>query len=169
MKDIHITEILDGKRYAEISAEETASIAEHAAVCASCAAAFDAARISSYLLETRAEAASVEPSPFFQAKVMNAVRARQNLRKPMAAFRRWWQASYSMIALMIMTVAALIALTLFAPSSSADETQAVVPNNLYTTDGVIMNQRTPRDMSDEQVFQVIYNPRFEAGKNNGQR
>jgi hypothetical protein len=37
---------------------------------------------------------------------MNALRARQNLRKPIAAFRRWWQASYAMVCLMLMTVGA---------------------------------------------------------------
>jgi hypothetical protein len=164
MKDRHITDILDGKRFAELSAEETALVAAHASGCADCERAVAAARLSSLMFKLQAGAPGPEPSVFFQAKVMNALRAKHNRRKPMAALRRWWQASYAMVCVMLATVAALIGLTALAPATGADETQAVVPNNLYTTDAVIMNQRSPREMSDEQVFRVIYNPRYETNQ-----
>jgi predicted anti-sigma-YlaC factor YlaD len=166
MKYTHITEILDGKRFAELDADDAALIDSHIAGCPDCREAFHAARISSVLLEARAlEIRDVEPPPFFQAKVLNALRREnQNLRKPIAAFRRWWQASYSMVCVMLVTVGALIALTLAAPTSNADDTQAGLPSNLYPTDAVILNQRLSRDLTNEQVFEVIYNPRYDSNK-----
>lgn len=162
MKDRHILEILDRQRFTDLSADETALINSHVGECAACKSAFEAARISSVLLNARAESEAIEPSPFFQTKVLNALqRESQNLRKPIAAFRRWWQASYAMVSLMILTVVGLIALTAFAPSSNAEDT-AGMPSNLYPTDAVILNQKASRDLTDEQVFQVIYNTRYDS-------
>lgn len=169
MKDEHIIDLLDGKAFAELSGDEREAIKTHSARCAGCEKAYAAARISSALLATRAEtlaAAAPSPSPFFEAKVMNAIRARQqNLKRPIAAFRRWWQASFAPVCAMLLVVASLITLSLLAPPAGADEeAQAAAPNNLYTTDAVILNQRSSREMTNEQVFRVIYNPRYEANK-----
>jgi predicted anti-sigma-YlaC factor YlaD len=169
MKDDHILDILDGKRFVELNAGELALINSHSAECAPCREAFTAARISFVLLKARAEAEAAKPSPFFHARVMNAIqRESQNLRKPIAALRRWWQASYALVCFMVITVAGLVALTLLAPTSNADDAQAGVTSNLYPTDAVILNQKPSRDLTDEQVFQVIYNTKYESDKRNGQ-
>ena len=166
MKDGHITQILDDQNLAAFSAEEIQALEAHAGDCAACGNALRAARLASLMLKFDAERRElVEPTPFFQAKVMNAVRARQReLKKPIAAFRRWWQASFAPVCLMLLTVACLIALSLFAPATADDEATAVVPNNLYTTDAVIMNQSNRRELTNEQVFRVIYNPRYEPNR-----
>ena len=166
MKDGHITQILDERALADLSAEENRRLEAHAGDCAPCAKALQAARLAALMLNLDAvRRESVEPSAFFQAKVMNAVRARrQELKKPIAAFRRWWQASFAPVCLMLLTVVGLIALSLFAPKTSDDEATAVVPNNLYTTDAVIMNQSNRRELTNEQVFRVIYNPRYEPNR-----
>jgi len=94
--------------------------------------------------------------------VINALRERANLRKPIAALRRWWQASAALVSLMLITIAGLIALTALAPSSSS---QAEISSfNLYSTDAVILNQNMTRDLTTEQIFEVIYDAKSDSDK-----
>ncbi len=165
MKSKHITEILDNAAFADVSEEDLTIIRAHAENCPNCKQAFQAARVTSVLLKVKSEIPAPLPSPFFQAKVINALqREKQNLQKPLEAFRRWWQASAAMVGLMVMIVACLIATSFIAPLASEDEAQAGTNFNLYTTDSVILNQKSPRDLTNEQVFQVIYNPRNDFKK-----
>jgi predicted anti-sigma-YlaC factor YlaD len=161
MNDKHILEILDEKRFIELGEDDLETIQNHSAECSSCNSAFEAARISAVLLDIRAENPAIEPSPFFQAKMMNALRAKQNLRKPFAAFRRWWQASSILVGSMLLLVFAFVALTFLAPKSKTDE--AVSTYNLYSTDSVILNQK-PRNLTTEQTLEVIYNERKDSVK-----
>jgi len=163
MKDRHILDILDAAKFAEITGDELKSVRAHCADCADCRRAFEAARFSSVLLTARGALSPVEPSPFFQSKVLHALqRERQNLRRPIAAFWRWWQASYAVVCSMMFIVVTLALLTIFAPTSNAD--QAVSNYNLYSTDAVILNQNPPRSLTTEQTLEVIYNERREAVK-----
>lgn len=163
MKDRHILEILDRANFAELNGDELKTVRTHSATCADCRQAFEAARISSVLLNARAGVPPVEPSAFFQSKVLNAIqREKQNLRKPIAAFWRWWQASYPLVCSMLFIVATLAALTLLAPRSQTD--QAVSTYNLYSTDSVILNQRPPRSLTTEQALEVIYTERRDSVK-----
>ncbi|HVE58495.1 MAG TPA: hypothetical protein VNB22_16805 [Pyrinomonadaceae bacterium] len=162
MKDRHILEILDGKKFAELGSDELKDFQTHSAGCAECRQAFEAARISAVLLNVRASVGTVEPSAFFQSKVLNAIREKQSLRKPIAAFRRWWQASYALVCSMLFIVITLGALTFLAPKSNAD--QAVSTYNLYSTDSVILNQNPPRNITTEQALEVIYAERRDALK-----
>ena len=156
MKNKHITEILDRTPFSALDEQDRATVAAHAAGCAECRLAFEAARLSAVLLKAETE---IKPSPFFQARVMNAWRERQQeaaaALRPFLAFRRWWQASAAPVFLMLTTLAVLISLTLLAPQSSADDSMEISEFNLYSTDAVILNQR-PRDLTPEQVFEVIY-------------
>jgi predicted anti-sigma-YlaC factor YlaD len=162
MKDRHILEILDAKQFAEFSTAELNNFQTHSADCSDCRQAFEAARVSAELLNVRALVPALEPSAFFQSKVLNAIREKQNLRKPIAAFRRWWQASYALVCSMLFIVITLGALTLLAPKSNAD--QAVSTYNLYSTDSVILNQNPPRNLTTEQALEVIYAERRDAVK-----
>lgn len=165
MKEKHILEILDNKSFAELGKDELKNLQIHSAECADCNRAFEAARISSVLLGVRAESRSIAPSPFFQAKVMNAIQLEsQNLRNPIAALRRWWQASYPLVCSMLLVVIGFITLTFLAPTSNADDAQAVTNYNLYTTESVILNQRSPRNLTDEQALEVIYSTRNDPNK-----
>ena len=167
MKSKHITEILDRSTFGELSQQEQAVIALHTEDCFPCRKAFEAARLSAVLLKANSTSAAAAPvpTPFFQAKVMNAWHERQQtVRRPIAAFRRWWQASAAPIFLMLVTVAVLISLTVFAPQSSADDSVEVSSFNLYSTESVILNQKPSRDLTTEQVFQVVYTSRSETRK-----
>jgi hypothetical protein len=163
MRDRHILEILDEKNFAEIEGAELLSVQAHCAGCADCRKAFEAARISAVLLNARAEMAPVEPNAFFQSKVLSAIRESQQLRSsPIAAFRRWWQASYALVCSMMFFVITLALLTLLAPKP--ESAQAASNGYLYTTDAVILNQNPPRNITTEQALEVIYNERREAVK-----
>ncbi|HEY8559074.1 MAG TPA: zf-HC2 domain-containing protein [Pyrinomonadaceae bacterium] len=168
MKDRHILEILDGQGYGELAAGELATVQAHAAVCPDCRRAFDAARISGALLAARAASSAPEPSAFFQSKVLQAIREKQNLRKPIAAFRRWWQASYPLVCSMLFIVVTLALLTALAPKPQ--NTQAAASTyNLYSTDSIILDQTQPRSITTEQALDVIYTERREAVKNDEYR
>ncbi len=156
MKNRHITKIIDQNGFANLSAEDLAVVNAHIADCSKCRQAFQSARISSVLLRTQSVSNAPVPSPFFQAKLLKALREKQNSIKEVGAFLRWWQASAMMIGLMLMLVMGLAAVTLLARFSNARETQAGMSNfNLYSTDAVIFNQKFAPDLTTEQVFQVL--------------
>jgi hypothetical protein len=156
MKNEHILEILDEKAFGDFDEAEMSFIKAHAAQCASCFQAFEAARISSVLLRTHT-AEAFEPSPFFQTRVMANLREKQVKINPFAAIGRLWKASASLVVMMMTMVVALIALTIFAPKFNATSGAPASSFDNYSTDMVIMNERLPgREPTNEQVFQIIY-------------
>lgn len=157
MKTRHITEILDNKAFAGLDEEDLRTVYIHIKECQNCRGAFEAARLSSFLLKTGAAFESPVPSAFFQAKVMNALRDKQTIAKPIEAFKRWWQAAAAPVFMMLIALGALMAFTAFVPISGANQAQAETSNfNLYSTDTVILNQKLTRDLTNEQVFEVLY-------------
>jgi hypothetical protein len=162
MKEKHILEMLDAVRFDDLSGDELKTIETHTSNCADCRRAFDAARLSSAFLDVRVALPAVEPSAFFQSKVLQALREKQNLRSPIEAFRRWWQASYALVCSMLFLVISLALVTVFAPKSNTE--QAVSTYNLYSTDSVILNQNPPRNLTTEQALEVIYTERRDAVK-----
>lgn len=160
MKSRHITQIIDEAGFANLSPEDLIVIDAHTAKCSECRAAFRAAKISTVLLRAQTSENAPAPSAFFQTKVLNALREKQNSINALNAFRRWWQASATLIGLMLMLVASLAAVTFLAPSSDtflgAAEPQAGMSDfNLYSTDAIIFNQKLAADLTTEQVFQVL--------------
>ena len=156
MKNEHILEILDEKAFSNFDEAEMSFIKAHAARCASCFQAFEAARISAVLLKTHA-AEIFEPSPFFQTRVMANLREKQAKINPFAALGRLWKASASLVVLMMAMVVGLIALTIFAPNFNTSSGAQASSFDNYSTDMVIMNERLPgREPTNEQVFQIIY-------------
>jgi predicted anti-sigma-YlaC factor YlaD len=160
MKSKHITNILDHTKFADLSEQDKMVISTHIEDCSGCRRAYKAARLSAVLLESENTIAQASPSPFFQAKVMNAWRERQLPRRPVEAFRRWWQASAMPVSVMLVTMVIMILLTVIAPQASNNGSQEISSFNLYTTDGVIMNQRP--ELTNEQIFEVIYTTRNEV-------
>ena len=169
MNQRHITEILDRFDFGSIPAAESNEIVEHIAVCVDCRRSFRAAELASRLVVSAAVESPV-PTAFFQAKVLNAWREKQNMPKPIAAFRRWWQATAAPVSIMVLTVIGLVGISIFAPVSGADDSQARQSNDyLYTTEAVIMNQKPSPDLTTEQVFRVLDAQRSGAVKTDGQR
>ncbi len=157
MKNRHITKIIDQNNFANLSAKDLVIINAHVAVCRDCEQAVQAARLSSILIRAHSSENAPVQSPFFQSKVLNALREKQNSIKAIGTFRRWWQASALMVGIMLMMVAGLAAITLRASLSNNFETpQAGISNfNLYSTDTVIFNQKLAPELTTEQVFQIL--------------
>lgn len=169
MNKRHITEILDRFDFNRIPEPDLLEIGEHTAVCDDCRRSFQAAELTSRMLKKEA-AESPAPTAFFQAKVLSAWREKQNLPKPMAAFRRWWQATAAPVSIMVLTVIGLIGVSVFAPVSGADDSQARQSSDyLYTTEAIILNQKPASDLTTEQIFRVLDAQRNGAVKTNGQR
>ena len=111
----HITELLDSVPLSSLSETDLARIRAHSEQCPLCRRAFAAAQLSALLLRERA-AATIEPSPFFQTKVMAAIREKQSAAGVYSLSRLWKTAEtliYSLAALVLL----LGALTVSQPAS----------------------------------------------------
>ena len=156
MRDEHITDILDGGPVNGLGETELARVREHAARCAGCARAYEAARVSQLLLAERAGRA-FEPPPFFQTRVLAALRERQAAAQAWS-FRRLWNAAGALVASMAVTVAALAALTFLAPETQpgAGAQQMASASEVYSAEELLLAGGADEEMTDEQVLSSIY-------------
>ena len=152
MKDKHIIEILDNASIAALSESDLNEIRVHALECGSCRDAFEAARLSAVVIKSRVEA-TIEPSPFFQTRVMAALRERQAVES-VPAMLRLWRSAKVLVSTMAVTTAALAVVSFIQPSQTTpvvDQTASA-----YSAYSVIMDQDTDDQMSYEQVLSTIY-------------
>ena len=152
MKDRHITEILDNASIATLSESELNEIRAHALNCMSCRDAFEAARLSAVVIKSRVKA-TIEPSPFFQTRVMAALREQQAVESVPAVLRLWRSAKV-LVSAMAVTTAALAVVSFIQPSQTTpvvDQTASA-----YSAYSVIMDQDAEDQMSYEQVLSTIY-------------
>ncbi|HKP71606.1 MAG TPA: hypothetical protein VJT82_01630 [Pyrinomonadaceae bacterium] len=158
MRDEHIISIIENAPLSELSEHELADVRAHTDQCVECRRAFDAAQISQLLLRERV-AETIEPSPFFQTRVLAALRERQAAQET-SAFRRLWNATGALVSSMAATVAALVILTFFAPGSQPTTGSPEVASayNSYSAEEVLFDQSdAPADqMSYGQVISTLY-------------
>ena len=152
MKDKHITEILDNASIATLSESELKGVRAHVLECMSCRDAYEAARLSAVVLKSRAQV-TIEPSPFFQTRVMAALREQQAVES-VPAFLRLWRSSKALVASMAVTTAALAVVSLMLPSQTTTVPDQTV--SAYSAYSVIMDQDADEQMSYEQVLSTIY-------------
>ena len=152
MKDKHITEILDNASMAALSESELNEVRAHALECGSCRSAYEAARLSAVVLKSRAQVA-IEPSPFFQTRVMAALREQREAEN-VPAFFRLWKSAKVLVSSMALTTAALAVLSFVLPGTAmTPEDQAL---SAYSAESVIMGQNADDQMTYEQVLSTIY-------------
>ena len=156
MKDRHITEILDNVSIAMLSESELNEIRAHALECMSCRDAFEAARLSAVIIKSRVEA-TIEPSPFFQTRVMAALREQQAVES-VPAMLRLWRSAKVLVSTMAVTTAALALFSFIQPAQPVVDQTA----SAYSEYSVIMDQNTDDQMSYEQVLSTIYEDDEEA-------
>ena len=151
MKEKHITEILDNASIASLSEFELNQVRVHAKECVSCRDAYEAARLSAVVIKSRVQA-TIEPSPFFQTRVMAALREQQAVDSVPAMFRLW-KAARALVSSMAVTTAALgvLSFVLPAPAVAVDDQMAGV----YSVESVLMGQDND-ELSYEQVLSTIY-------------
>lgn len=156
MKDKHITEILDNASIAKLSEIELNDVQIHVKDCASCRDAYEAARLSAVVIKSRTQV-TIEPSPFFQTRVMAALREQQAVDSVPAMFRLW-KSARALVASMAVTTAALAVLSFVVPGPAIVDDQAI---SAYSVESVIMGQAND-EMSYEQVLSTIYAEEDEA-------
>jgi hypothetical protein len=152
MKEKHIIEVLDNGSISSLSEIELNEVRDHARECESCRGAYEAARVSMLVLRSRA-ASTIEPSPFFQTKVLAALREQQAVES-VPAIVRLWTSARALVSSMAVTTAALAVLSFFvtAPATPPEQQTASV----FSADSVIMDQGSDDQMSYEQVLSTIY-------------
>ena len=155
MRDEHIKKLLDGAPLARLGETELAAVRAHAAVCAECRRAFEAARASSLMLKARA-AEGFEPSPFFQTRVLAALRERRGTEEGWTLARLWRSAGL-LVSSMAATVAALAVFTFVAPEQSPAQ-ELASGGVTYSAEALIFDEGATADepMSYEQVFISLY-------------
>ena len=152
MKDKHITEGLDNAALASLSPSELDEIRAHARDCEACRTAFAAAQISAVMIKERTQAA-IEPSPFFQTRVMAAWREQQAVES-VPAIVRLWRSSRALVSSMALATVALGALS-FAVSAPATNTLDQTASSAYSAESVIL-QDNDDQLSYDQVINAIY-------------
>ena len=156
MKDKHITEILDNASIANLSEFELNEVRIHVKDCASCRNAYEAARLSAVVIKSRTQV-TIEPSPFFQTRVMAALREQQAVDSVPAMFRLW-KSARALVSSMAVTTAALAVLSFVLPGPAIADDQAI---STYSVESVIMGQGSD-ELSYEQVLSTIYDDEDEA-------
>lgn len=159
MKEKHITEILDNAAITSLSEIELTEIRVHTKDCGSCRDAFEAAQLSAVILRSRAQV-TIEPSPFFQTRVMAALREQQAVESVPAMWRLWKSAKV-LVSSMAVTTAALAALSFVLPATTSTSTDQ--PVSAFSAESVIMGQGSD-ELTYEQVMSTIYAEEDEASK-----
>ena len=165
MRDGHVIEMLESGPFDSLSEAELSEVRAHAEACAGCRRAYDAARVSSALLRERA-AESFEPPPFFQTRVLAALRERQ--AEQAWALPRLWKAAGALFASMLATVATLGALTFLAPGESPPDApgdEAAV-EEIFPAEESLLAQggAAEEEMTYDQVLSVVYEPEDDGAR-----
>lgn len=152
MKDEHIIEVLEQTPLAMLSEREVAVVRTHARACQPCREAYEAALLSTLLLKERA-AETIEPSHFFQTRVLAAMRERQTGN----SLWRMWKSAGALVSAMAVTVVALATLTFVTPAETGTDLQQLAAN-AYSAEELILDQGDlqQEQMSYEQVLSTIY-------------
>jgi len=166
MKENHIVNLLESRSLGSLSVAELEMIHAHTAACSECLLAYQAAQASLRLLQERASAI-VEPSPFFQTKVMATIRE-QKLAPKRFGFLNVWQSARPVVASMGVFVAMLLALTLFNSFEPPTEPSDLASLNDAAPEWVVVDSDDVGDeMTYSQALTVLYDPTMEAGDADG--
>ena len=154
MKAQHIIGILENSPLASLTESELLTVRSHAESCLTCRRAYEAAQLSTLLIKERA-AETIEPSPFFQTRVLAALREQQN---NVPVLSRLWKSAGALVSSMALTTAALAALSILAPGAGTGTSQeATAALNPYSAEAVVLDQSQSADqITDEQVLSAIY-------------
>ena len=157
MKNNHILEIIDGVSVASLSQSELDEVKAHARECAPCHSAFEAAQLCASAIRQRAEV-TIEPSPFFQTRVLAAWREQQAVDN-VPAFVRLWKSASAIVSAMAVATLALAVVSFVAPDQATAVTEQTA--SAYTAESVMFDQ-ADEQLTYEQVLNAIYEEDDEA-------
>jgi len=157
MKDKHIIEVIDSVALASLSPIELDEVKSHARECAPCGTAFEAAELSALVIKQRAQV-KIEPSPFFQTRVMAAWREQQAVESE-PAFMRLWKSASALVSTMALATVVLAVTTFVYPDPATAVTEQVASSD--AAEAVIFDQGDEQ-LTYEQVLSTIYDEADEA-------
>lgn len=162
MRDNHIINLLEERPLSNLSASELDLVKAHTAGCSNCLHAYEAAQASLLLLQERASAI-VEPRPFFQTKVMAAIRE-QNLAPNRADFLKMWQTARPLIASMGALIMMLLALTFLTDSSQLQtDPSSLASISDDSPEWVFVDHEADHEVTSSQALTIIYDPELDGG------
>lgn len=159
MRDEHVKKLLDEAPLASLGQAELSAVRAHVETCDECRRAFDAAQVSSLMLKARTQEA-FEPSPFFQTRVLAALRERRAAEEERWTLARLWKSAGLLVSSMAATTAALAVFTFVAPSEQA--TAQELASGAYTAESVILGDAGDEQMTYDQVLTSLYGAEDEA-------
>lgn len=155
MKENHIIKLLEESPLGDLSSADLDAIRSHTARCAECLRAYEASRTSSWLLRSRASFI-VEPPPFFQTRVMAAIR-KKNLEPEPLGLWKMWLAARPLVSSLAMLVVMIGALTFF---TGGDQTQTQTGDSAANLNDDVAQwavyERDDAEMTYGQVLTDIY-------------
>jgi hypothetical protein len=157
MKDECIIDILDSAPLASLTEEQLMIVRAHSQGCVDCGNAYRAAKLSSVVIKDRAQA-TIEPSPFFQTRVLAALREQQAAEN-VPVLARLWKSAGALVSSMAVTTAALAALSLMVPAPATTTSEQTA--TAYSAESVLLDQGS-EELSYEQVLSAIYAEENEA-------
>jgi predicted anti-sigma-YlaC factor YlaD len=155
MESKHIIDILEDGPLTAISAENLAAIRLHVAMCGSCRDAYEAAQLANVMMHQRSSQV-IEPTPFFQTRVLAALKERQ-ANESVPPFLRLWRSAGALVSSMALTTAALAVFSFLSTGSNYNVAQETAVLSNYSAEGVILDQEQNDDqISYDQVLNTIY-------------
>ena len=160
MRDEHIKKLLDEAPLSSLGRAELEAVRANAEDCEDCRRAVAAAQLSTRMLKARA-AETFEPSPFFQTRVLAALRERRAAEEERWSFARLWKSAGLLVSSLAATTAALAVFTLVAPSETAVAQEV---SGTYTAESVIFDEGAEEQLTYEQVLTSLYGGEAEEAR-----
>ena len=161
MRDEHIKRLLDEAPLSSLGQAELAAVRAHVETCAECGRAFEAARVSSLMLKARTQEA-FEPSPFFQTRVLAALRERRAAEEERWTLGRLWKSAGLLVSSMAATTAALAVFTFVAPQEQTNAQE--LASGTYSAESVIFDEAGEEQMTYDQVLTSLYGSEGEEAR-----
>jgi hypothetical protein len=158
MSDDHVKKLLDEAPLSSLGRAELADVRAHVESCADCRRALDAAQLSSLMLKARA-AETFEPSPFFQTRVLAALRERRAAEEERWTLARLWKSAGLLVSSLAATTAALAVFTFVAPAEQTNAQELAA--GTYSAESVIFDEAA-EEMTYDQVLSSLYGAEEEA-------
>ena len=169
MSESHIIKLLESRSPASFTPAEIEAIRAHTALCVDCKRAYEAAQASWLLLQERASAV-IPPTPFFENKVLAAIRE-QSLVSNRFEFLKLWQVARPLVISMGVLTLLLLAFT-FLTDRSFVETEApnVAALSENSPEWVLVGQDENDDqVSSSQALTLIYEQESDSGGADGKQ
>lgn len=148
------------ERVEKLNKEQFFTIQRHAQECESCSQSYRIRLVAASLVEARA-AEQIDPTPFFAARVMNALKEGRAAGRPPFLAAMWRQAGFVLASLVVLVVA-LASLTLYAGRTSsaiAANTQESAIGS-YSPEQVVMGDAgsiNDDSLTNSQVVDTVFN------------